>query len=201
MKEYDVVMNVAELQHQVEAKFAPGPLLAVQALANTFSFENGEELLLDPDRAKQWLLESELTSADVMVDDAELAKLVGFRSLIRSLIDANLTGEQDREANEALGALAADHPVPVTVSPDGEVALDVDPAASIDDLIAQMVGIVFQAQVEGTFPRLKVCAADTCRWAFYDASRNRGGTWCQMEVCGNREKNRTYRARRSGAAK
>ena len=29
----------------------------------------------------------------------------------------------------------------------------------------------------------------------YDSSRNRGGTWCQMEVCGNRIKNRHYRER------
>jgi len=28
-----------------------------------------------------------------------------------------------------------------------------------------------------------------------DASKNRGATWCQMEVCGNRVKNRRYRKR------
>lgn len=190
-------MNVEQLQHHVEAKFAPGALLAVQGLANTFSFENDEELLLDPETARRWLLESELIDPAATVDEAELAKLVEFRALVRSLIDANLTGEQDREANVTLGRVAAQHPVPVQVNAEGEMTLDVEPAASIDELIAQMIGIVFEAQLDGTFPRLKVCAADDCRWAFYDASRNRGGTWCQMEVCGNREKNRTYRARRS----
>jgi len=40
-------------------------------------------------------------------------------------------------------------------------------------------------------------ASDDCRWAFYDSSKNRGGTWCRMEECGNRVKNRRYRDRQS----
>lgn len=54
-----------------------------------------------------------------------------------------------------------------------------------------MIGLVFAAQLESRWERLKICASDECRWAFYDSSRNRRGTWCQMEACGNRIKNRT----------
>ena len=36
-----------------------------------------------------------------------------------------------------------------------------------------MIGIVLQAQIDGTWSRLKICAADTCRWAFFDSSKNR----------------------------
>ncbi|MBW3563024.1 MAG: CGNR zinc finger domain-containing protein, partial [Actinobacteria bacterium] len=43
--------------------------------------------------------------------------------------------------------------------------------------------------------RLKVCRSDTCRWAFYDSSRNRSGKWCDMAVCGNRTKVANYRER------
>ena len=32
----------------------------------------------------------------------------------------------------------------------------------------------------GTWERLKVCPADDCQWAFYDESKNRSGTWCDM---------------------
>lgn len=192
-------MDVSELERQIEYKFAPAPLIAVQALANTYSFEEDEELLLNPQSARNWLIDSDLATDDLVVDEAGLRKLIEFRTLIRSLMDANLSGEQDREANETLGRVAADHPVPMQVSADGEVTLDVDPVASIDDLISQLVGITFQAQLDATWPRLKVCACDECRWAFFDASRNRGGTWCQMEVCGNRIKNRNYRARQSPA--
>jgi predicted RNA-binding Zn ribbon-like protein len=44
--------------------------------------------------------------------------------------------------------------------------------------------------------RLKVCPADDCQSAFYDTSRNRSAVWCDMAVCGNRQKVRTFRARR-----
>ncbi len=192
-------MNVTELERQVENKFAPAPMVAIQALVNTAAAETDEEQLSDPAKTREWLLDSDLVTTEAVVGDDEVAALVEFRTLIQKLLEANLTGEQDRKANEQLGRLAAEHPVSMKVGPDGKVSLDIDPAASVDDLISQMVGIVFLAQTDSTWSRLKVCAAHDCRWAFYDSSRNRGGTWCQMEVCGNRVKNRTYRSRQSAA--
>jgi predicted RNA-binding Zn ribbon-like protein len=47
-----------------------------------------------------------------------------------------------------------------------------------------------------TWSRLKACRDDTCKWAFYDHSKNRSGHWCSMEVCGSRHKARQYRERR-----
>jgi hypothetical protein len=39
---------------------------------------------------------------------------------------------------------------------------------------------------EHRWQRLRLCAATDCRFAFYDASRNRTGIWCSMSTCGNR---------------
>jgi len=47
----------------------------------------------------------------------------------------------------------------------------------------------------GDWPRIKLCAAETCRWAFLDESRNRSRSWCSMDVCGNRAKARSFRSR------
>ena len=48
--------------------------------------------------------------------------------------------------------------------------------------------------------RLKVCRAEDCRWAFYDASRNQVRRWCSMSGCGNHVKmRRAYQARKSRA--
>ena len=58
-----------------------------------------------------------------------------------------------------------------------------------------MLAIVAAAQAEGTWERLKSCPATDCRWAFYDKSRNRSAVWCNMAVCGNRAKVRSYRER------
>ena len=46
-----------------------------------------------------------------------------------------------------------------------------------------------------SWPRLKACPAEDCHWAFYDHSRNRSGTWCEMGECGNRAKARRFRER------
>ncbi|TMI13474.1 CGNR zinc finger domain-containing protein, partial [Candidatus Bathyarchaeota archaeon] len=43
-----------------------------------------------------------------------------------------------------------------------------------------------------TWARLKACSSDTCRYAFYDNSKNHTGKWCSMAVCGNRNKVRKY---------
>ncbi|MFI2651942.1 CGNR zinc finger domain-containing protein [Micromonospora fulviviridis] len=47
-----------------------------------------------------------------------------------------------------------------------------------------------------------MCDRDTCRWAYYDASRNQARRWCSMAGCGNHVKmRRAYavrRGRRSG---
>jgi len=193
-------VNVAELQRQVEYKFAPVPLLAVQALANTFAFEPEEERLLNPESARAWLVESELATPTVVVGEGEFRRLVDFRAVVRDMLDANLTGELNDETATAFERFAREHPVRLSSPEPGHLDLDLEPARSVDEFIGQIVGISYRAQVTGEWQRLKVCASDECRWAFYDASRNRSGTWCQMEICGNKIKNRAYRQRRRATA-
>jgi hypothetical protein len=53
--------------------------------------------------------------------------------------------------------------------------------------------------VEDRLSRVKICPADDCQWAFYDASRNHSRQWCSMKVCGNRAKARSHRERVAGA--
>ena len=193
-------MDVEALSAWIEDKQAPSPLIAVQAFANSIGSEDEEEKLTDSGTAQAWLVGYELASPAMKISDAELAELLAVRESIRALIDANATGEQDAAANAELAAAADRHPVPVAVGSDGEVGIDLEPAATVDRLIAQLIGVVLAAQIDGSWQRLKICAADTCRWAFYDSSKNRGGHWCSMEVCGNRVKNRAYRARRAATS-
>jgi predicted RNA-binding Zn ribbon-like protein len=61
--------------------------------------------------------------------------------------------------------------------------------------LAALLVPVASASADGTWARVKACRADDCQWAFYDRSRNRSGAWCEMSVCGNREKVRSYRSR------
>lgn len=43
--------------------------------------------------------------------------------------------------------------------------------------------------------RVRVCAAEDCNWLFVDASKNGSRRWCDMNVCGNREKAKRFYAR------
>ncbi len=192
-------MDLEELAHQIEYKVAPAPLIAVQGLANTYAFEPPEERLADPRAAREWLVISDLAVPEVEVDNPHLDRLLDCRAALRDLLDSNLTGKADSAAGARFAQLASDHPVTLTGDDRGALALDLTPAATVAGVISQMVGIAFQAQLLGEWSRLKICASDDCRWAFFDSSRNQAGTWCQMETCGNRIKNRTYRRRRSSS--
>ena len=49
---------------------------------------------------------------------------------------------------------------------------------------------------EGDFHRIRECGGHACGWLFYDRSKNNRRRWCEMEVCGNRAKQRRLAARR-----
>jgi regulatory LacI family protein/CGNR zinc finger protein len=56
--------------------------------------------------------------------------------------------------------------------------------------MAVLLGAVDTARVDGSWTRLKACARESCRWAYFDSSRNRSGRWCSMAWCGNAVKMR-----------
>ena len=51
--------------------------------------------------------------------------------------------------------------------------------------------------IQGRIGRVKLCQADTCRFAYYDRSRNGSRAWCSMEICGNRQKARSFRSKQA----
>ena len=52
--------------------------------------------------------------------------------------------------------------------------------AGADRTIATMLGIVHEAVANGTWPRLRACRRDTCKFAYYDRSKNGSRAWCSM---------------------
>lgn len=52
--------------------------------------------------------------------------------------------------------------------------------------------------VSGDLAKVRECAADNCGWLFMDRSRNQSRRWCDMKICGNREKVRRHRRVVSG---
>ena len=168
---------------------APGELAVIERFVNTANREAGTDDFRDPASLSAWLREAGLARG--AFGEPERERLVAFREALRELLLANHGGEPDPSAIAALDGAAR-----LVVAFDADGTARLAPAGGgVDGVIAALVAIVARAQAEGTWPRLKACPATTCRWAFYDHSRNHSRTWCTMSVCGNRAKARSYRAR------
>lgn len=182
----------------VEGKPAPMPLLAVQAFANTLDVETGTELMESPRSFQAWLERMGLIAPGVKVSAAQLREARELRDALRAMLIANSEANVDRDAALKLSSHPAWRQVRLGVGEGGRLDLDLSPAGDPRELVGQLLGIVFRAQLTGDWERLKLCQNPECLWAFYDSSRNRSGSWCRMGQCGNRLKNRAYRQRQSG---
>jgi len=180
---------------QAEGKPAPMPLLAVQAFANTLDIEEAKDALADPSSARRWLEEAQMIAPRFELGPAGLEAARALRDALRESLEANTSGKLDPATADTLATLAGTWRIELDCDGEGRFALDLNPAKSIAELGSQFLGVVFQAQLDGTWERLKLCDNAECRWAFYDLSRNRSGSWCRMGECGNRLKNRAYRER------
>ena len=40
--------------------------------------------------------------------------------------------------------------------------------------------------------RVKQCQGEKCGWLFFDATKNKSRRWCEMEICGNRAKQKRF---------
>ena len=179
-----------------EAKPAPEPLRRVQALINTIDRESGQDRLAEVDDARPWLAANGLLTADSIFTADDLVVLVSVREGLRALVIHNSGGPiPDELAIAALRDIADDVAVRAAVGADGRVS--VSPVGdSVRARLVQLLLVVEAAQRDGTWAHLKACANADCAWAFYDRSRNHRGTWCDMSSCGNKLKNRDFRARK-----
>jgi predicted RNA-binding Zn ribbon-like protein len=180
-----------------ETKPAPMPLLVVQGFINTLDIEQGTDVLVDPDTARDWLIEARVLGPGASPSSSELTRAREVRESLRRLLlhpDADSGARQDPLA--PLRRLTENHRARLTIEAGGEIGLENSRRADLDDGLFELLLIVRRAQEDGTWERLKACANPDCQWVFFDRSRNQQGSWCEMATCGNRLKNRELRARR-----
>lgn len=185
-----------------DPKPAPGPLAAVQDFVNTASRMHGDDALETAAQSTAELTALGLIADGDHINETDRQRLVAFREALRDLLLAhNSTANHraDRGASaKALDDIAGAVSMRVRFSPDGRPMLQPDAdGAPVDQVIGRVLAAIAAAEAEGNWQRMKACRNDDCRWAFYDASRNRSGRWCDMNVCGVRHKMRTYRERQA----
>lgn len=121
-------------------------------------------------------------------------QLIDFReALYRLLLPMALDHSADQVSLDALNQALADTA--------DQRLLVLTPAGVIwrwrvgDDLGSMTAGFIGRLAVQasilltsGDLSRLKACATPDCDWLFLDTSKNGRRRWCQMNVCGAREK-------------
>ncbi len=174
---------------------APGRLHTVQDFANAHFVERPQP---DRDRPREtiaaWMRRHGVLPRGYRLTPGDIARTLEFRDLIRASIEANHDGRVSQRALRRLNGALGPATLRLAFDDRGVPALAPD-AKGIDSAFAQLAVIVLEAHAAGTWQRLKICPADDCRWAFYDASKNRSGAWCSMSDCGNRAKARAFRQR------
>lgn len=154
-----------------EAPQAADPELGADLLVaflNTLDVEENTDVLDDPVAFAGWASEH-----SVQVGDRVEAKRV--RDALRAFLD----GESPSLPKLELETSCSEQGIAIKARTAAEAAV----ASSV------------VLSIQGSMARVKLCAADDCRWAFYDRSKNGSRTWCSMGLCGNRQKARTFRAK------
>ena len=152
---------------------------------------------------------NEITSADGLgrwraahglpgeVSPATYDRALRLREALRSLMLANNGGRPDPAAVDTVNAEITACGLRPEIAPDGTRVRWPDAGAASDGLLAPLLSAVITAMTDGTWQRMKACAADDCHYAFYDHTRNRSARWCDVAGCGVNTRMRAYRRRRS----
>ena len=179
---------------QPQTKPAPGELEVLRSFVNTHDLEDRTDDIETPEALRDWLAARGLIAKTERLDEDDVRQARSVREAIRALLLANNGFDLDPRALETLNNAARSAEVVVSFGDAGTPQLSpVRPG--FQGALGRLLGVAFRAMANGTWERLKACPAHDCEWAFYDASKNRSGTWCNMAVCGNRAKARSYRER------
>ena len=185
---------MSETAETTGSPYAPGELEIVRRFVNTLDLENLPDELSTPQRLREWLAERDLP-APAGLDEGDLQAAIDLREALRELLLANNGEPHDPNAVSALNRAAERARLTVQFHDDGKVSRLAPAGGGVEAPLGAILAIVFRSMAEGTWPRLKACRSQTCKWAFYDHSKNRSATWCSMKSCGNRAKARAYRRR------
>jgi predicted RNA-binding Zn ribbon-like protein len=178
----------------------PHPIRLVRDFVNTHEQQASTESLHGPDELRDWLAARGLLDAAAQLQPRDVTNAIIVREGIRAILAEHAGHAAEPAAIEALNDTLTELPVHLTFSADG-YHLVTALSSPFEDALSQLLDAIRQCSEDGTWHRLKVCARDTCRWAFYDASRNQVRRWCSMAGCGNHIKMQWAYAQRKSRAR
>ena len=175
-------------------KRAPEPLRLVQQFVNSAEPDEDLDEMSTPAELEAWLSARNMADGDSDVTESDLRRALDVREGLRAVLFTHNGGERDEDAIARLERAAGAATLRASFPVGGEPGL-VPARDGVNGALASLLAIVAAASADGSWRRLKACADPSCRWAFYDHSRNRSGRWCSMATCGNQHKARNFRER------
>jgi predicted RNA-binding Zn ribbon-like protein len=184
----------------------------VLAFVNTLSgrpTDSASERLVSYDALVDWGREQHLVSAaaaDRLSAAARrhpaqaasvLARAREFREALNALA---LAIEHDRQPAAAVLAtigncLAAAYAHGRLVPHEGGLQWIASAEEDLDRILWEIGRATGRLVVSPRLGRIRSCAAPDCGWWFVDETKNHSRRWCDMKICGNREKIKRFRAR------
>jgi predicted RNA-binding Zn ribbon-like protein len=176
---------------------APGDLELVRDFVNTLDILPGTERFETPGGLALWLAAHRLVPSSPVLTDGDLARARKLREALRAFLLANAGLPLAPEAAEAFDDAAGPTRLHARADEEGWLELFLADEGGLGHAVGRLVSIVFAAQQDGTWSRLKVCAE--YHWALYDHTKNHSAAWCGSQ-CGARVRSRPYRQRRASPA-
>lgn len=144
------------------------------------------DVLAGPEDTTGWLRQRGLLTGTADLGAEDHARLRAFRDTLRRTL----------EGGREPGAEGAGIPLRAVLGGAGGPRLE-PTGTGVDAVVGALAAAAVRTAVTGEWDRLRVCAADDCRWVFFDASKPGRGRYCSPDYCGNRVKTRAYRQRRA----
>jgi len=144
-----------------------------------------------PGQMESWMRRRRLLPPGKRIDGHDYRRALELRAALRSFLQLSPEDrQQDSEIARKLTIVSKEFPLTLVVADNGSVTLQAAPGSSaLGSVLAEMYGLAKTDRLA----RLKTCASDECRWVFFDRSKPANRHWCSSNLCGNRQKTRTYR--------
>jgi predicted RNA-binding Zn ribbon-like protein len=175
-----------------------------------YSKDSDTEHLPDPSSLIAWLAGHGLLDEPEGIDEARrfeaapsegkkaLADARSLRGALRHVVDARVhaTVASPRDLDVLNRWLRIPRTVRLVSTPTGLSLVAAGGDRPLKRALGRLADAGARAVATEDPDRLRTCANEDCRWAFYDTSRTGRRKWCDMASCGNRAKARRHRERR-----
>src|SRR5207248_2139698 len=181
---------VLDLANTLDYRYAPAKRIELVESNDDlmqFGLQSG---LLESREARRWKPALKKSSTDAYLQRArELRETI--EGIFAAIADRRRVNQEDLEILNSWIREASVHRS-LERQKDAFVWTWQEAPSCIDLLLWRIAQAAAELLTSPDLQRVRRCDASNCRWLFLDKSKNHSRRWCDMKICGNREKARAY---------